>query len=135
MNVDGSPENAMFAHHCLLAEKRVTTPSHLSRNNFYISSIRWHAFISYMWVCYCTAKPLNPGWTYETRCIYQPTRLRNFFILLRTIVVIIIINSKHLRSDINCVHNCCLDNCFKLSAAETTSVKLINSIWLRLQVT
>jgi hypothetical protein len=22
-----------------------------------------------MWVCYCTAKPLNPGWTYETRCI------------------------------------------------------------------
>jgi hypothetical protein len=60
-----SPENAMFAHHCLLAEKRVTTPSHLSRKNFYISSIRWH---SYMWVCYCTAKPLNPGWTYETRC-------------------------------------------------------------------
>jgi hypothetical protein len=57
-----SPENAMFAHHCLLAEKRVTTPSHLSQNNFYISSIRWHVFISYMWVCYCTAKPLNPGW-------------------------------------------------------------------------
>jgi hypothetical protein len=26
-----SPENAMFVHHCLLAEKRVTTPSHLSR--------------------------------------------------------------------------------------------------------
>jgi hypothetical protein len=65
-----SPENAMFAHHCLLAEKRVTTPSHLSRKNFYISSIRWYAFISYMWVCYCTAKPLNPGWTYETRCIW-----------------------------------------------------------------
>jgi hypothetical protein len=61
-------KNAMFAHHCLLAEKRVTTPSHLSRKNVYISSIRWHAFISYMWVCYCTAKPLNPGWTYETRC-------------------------------------------------------------------
>jgi hypothetical protein len=59
----------MFAHHCLLAEKRVTTPSHLSRKNFYISSILWHAFISYMLVCYCTAKPLNPGWTYETRCI------------------------------------------------------------------
>jgi hypothetical protein len=65
-----SPENAMFAHHCLLAQKRVTTPSHRSRKNFYISSIRWHALISYMWVCYCTAKPLNPGWTYETRCIY-----------------------------------------------------------------
>jgi hypothetical protein len=64
-----SPENAMFAHHCLLAEKRVTTPSHLSRKNFYTSSIRWHAFISYVWVCYCTAKPLNPGWIYETRCI------------------------------------------------------------------
>jgi hypothetical protein len=64
-----SPENAMFAHHCLLEEKRVTTPSHLSRKNFYISSIRWHAFISHMWVCYCMAKPLNPGWTYETRCI------------------------------------------------------------------
>jgi hypothetical protein len=64
-----SPENAMFAHHCLLAEKRVTTTSHLSWKNFYISSIRWHAFISYMWVCYCTAKLLNPGWTYETRCI------------------------------------------------------------------
>jgi hypothetical protein len=58
----------MFAHHCLLAEKRVTTPSHLSRKNFYISSIRWHACISYMWHCYCTAKPLNPRWTYETRC-------------------------------------------------------------------
>jgi hypothetical protein len=29
-------------------------------------------FISYMWVCYCTAKPLNPGWTYETRCIKTP---------------------------------------------------------------
>jgi hypothetical protein len=58
----------MFAHHCLLAEKRVTTPSHLSRKNCYISSIRWHAFIAYMWVCYSTAKPLNPGWTYETRC-------------------------------------------------------------------
>jgi hypothetical protein len=61
----------MFAHHCLLAEKRVTTPSHLSRKNFYISSIRWHAFISYMWVCYYMAKPLNPGWTYETRCIWN----------------------------------------------------------------
>jgi hypothetical protein len=59
----------MFAHHCLLTEKRVTTPLHLSRKNIYISSIRWHAFISYMWVWYCTAKPLNPGWTYETRCI------------------------------------------------------------------
>jgi hypothetical protein len=59
----------MIAHHCLLAEKRVTTPSHLSRKHFYISSICWHAFISYMWVCYCTAKPLNTGWTYETRCI------------------------------------------------------------------
>jgi hypothetical protein len=67
-----SPENAMFAHHCLLSEKRVTTPSHLSRKNVYISSIRWHAFISYMWVCYYTAKLLNPGWTYETRCIYLP---------------------------------------------------------------
>jgi hypothetical protein len=64
-----SPENAMFEHHCLLAEKRGTTSSHLSRKNFYISSIRWHAFISYMWGCYCKAKPLNPGWTYETRCI------------------------------------------------------------------
>jgi hypothetical protein len=63
-----SPENAMFAHHCLLAKKRLTTPSHPSRKNFYISSICWHAFISYMWVCYCTAKPLNPGQTYETRC-------------------------------------------------------------------
>jgi hypothetical protein len=29
-----SPENAMFAHHCLLAEKQVTTPSHLSRKTF-----------------------------------------------------------------------------------------------------
>jgi hypothetical protein len=70
-----SPENAMFSHHCLLAEKRVTTPSHLSQKYFYISSIRWHAFISYMWVCYCTAKPLNPGWTYETRCIICKTFL------------------------------------------------------------
>jgi hypothetical protein len=67
-----SPENAMFAHHCLLAEKRITTPSHLSRKNFYISSIRWHAFVSYKWVCYCTAKPLNPRWTYETRCTLRP---------------------------------------------------------------
>jgi hypothetical protein len=64
-----SPENAMFAHHCLLAEKRVTTPSHLSRKNFYVSSIRWLAFTSDMWVCYCTAKPLNPGCSYETLCI------------------------------------------------------------------
>jgi hypothetical protein len=73
-----SPENAMFAHHCLLAEKRVTKPSHLSRKNFYISSIRWHAFISYMWVCYCTAKPLNPGWTYETRCILHPNGIASW---------------------------------------------------------
>jgi hypothetical protein len=43
-----SPENATFAHHCLLAEKRVTTQSHLSRKHFYISSIRWHAFILYV---------------------------------------------------------------------------------------
>jgi hypothetical protein len=64
-----SPEDAMFAHHCLLAEEQVTTPPHLSRKIYYISSIRWHVSISHMWVCYCTAKTLNPGWTYETRCI------------------------------------------------------------------
>jgi hypothetical protein len=64
----------MFAHHCLLAEKPITMPSYLSRKYFYISSIRWHAFISYMWVCYCTAKPLNPGWNYET--LYNLSQMR-----------------------------------------------------------
>jgi hypothetical protein len=85
----------MFAHYCLLAEKRVTTPSHLSRKNCYISSIRWHAFISYMWVCYCTAKPLNPGWTYETRCIYPPpdTVFVNFPYKFRSKEEVIVIGS------------------------------------------
>jgi hypothetical protein len=86
----------MFAHHCLLAEKRVTTPSHLSRKNFYISSISWHAFISYMWVCYCTAKPLNPRWTYETRCIMYFIQLVLSVRIIRNVETIKYLINKYL---------------------------------------